>query len=53
MSKSKYETIIQFIELHNKIVEKEADYNSKISSLAHDLNEISKTKQKVEIKKAT
>ena len=51
VSKSKYETIIQFIELHNKIVEKEAAYNSKISSLAHDLNEISKTNQSAEKKK--
>ncbi|ORX86364.1 hypothetical protein BCR32DRAFT_265054 [Anaeromyces robustus] len=51
VSKSKYESIIQFIELHNKILEKEQAYNSKISSLAHDLNEISKTNQKIEVKK--
>jgi len=46
-----YSTIIQFIEKHNKIVKKEADYNNKINTLAHDLNEISKTNQKIDKKK--
>ncbi|ORX43123.1 hypothetical protein BCR36DRAFT_374070 [Piromyces finnis] len=50
VSQSKYETIIQFIDLHSKIGNKEAEYNNKIYSLAHDLNEISKTNQTTEKK---